>query len=99
MPSPTPESIRGTKSPYYTQFHFLMASLLEASKQYVAAISYCDSAIAHAPKSEGAKECHNLRGSITDPVIQMATSCLEAYPGQPSLQRMIGCFLLSKGRP
>lgn len=79
---------RGTKSPYYTQFHFLMASLLEASKQYVAAISYCDSAIAHAPKSEGAKECHNLRGSITDPVIQMATSCLEAYPGQPSLQRI-----------
>ncbi len=79
---------RGTKSPYYTKFHFLMASLLEASKQYVAAIGYCDSAIAHAPKSEGAKECHNLRGSITDPVIQMATQCLEAYPGQPSLQRV-----------
>ena len=79
---------RGTKSPYYTRFHSRMAALLDSRGQYVAAVSYCDSAIALAPKSEGAMQCHNLRGSITDPSIQMATSCLEAYPGRPSLQRV-----------
>ncbi len=79
---------RGTKSQYYTRFYFRMAALLNGRGQFDAAVSYCDSAIAFAPKSEGAMQCHNLRGLITDPSIQMTTGCLEAYPGQPSLQRV-----------
>ena len=79
---------RGTKSPYYTLLYQRAARWCNGKGDYVAALRYCDTAVALAPKSEGGIECANLANEIKQKRIDMETSSLMVVPGQPSLQRV-----------
>lgn len=82
---------RGTKSPYYTLLYLRAAKWCYINGyycDYVAALRYCDTAVALAPKSEGGIECANLANEIKQKRVDMETSSLMVVPGQPSLQRV-----------
>ncbi len=82
---------RGTKSPYYTLLYLRAAKWCYINGyycDYVAALRYCDTAVALAPKSEGGIECANLANEIKQKRVDMETSGLMVVPGQPSLQRV-----------
>lgn len=79
---------RGTKSPYYTLLYQRAAEWYRGNGDYLAALRYCDTAVALAPKSEGGIECANLANEIKQKRVSMETSSLWLIPGQPSLQRV-----------
>ena len=79
---------RGTKSPYYTLLYLRAAGWCNGKGEYVAALRYCDTAIALAPKSEGGVGCANLRNEILQKRIQMEVDGLVTAPDAPSLQRV-----------
>ena len=79
---------RGTKSPYYTLLYQRAARLCNGKGDYVAALRYCDTAVALAPKSEGGIACANLANEIKQKRVDMERGSLCVVPGQPSLQRV-----------
>lgn len=79
---------RGTKSPYYTLLYQRAAEWYRGNGDYLAALRYCDTAVALAPKSEGGIECANLANEIKQKRVDMERGSLMVVPGQPSLQRV-----------
>ena len=79
---------RGTKSPYYTLLYQRAAEWCNGNGDYLAALRYCDTAVALAPKSEGGIECANLANEIKQKRVDMERGSLWVVPGQPSLQRV-----------
>ncbi len=79
---------RGTKSPYYTLLYQRAAEWYRGNGDYLAALRYCDTAVALAPKSEGGIECANLANEIKQKRVDMEMGSLMVVPGQPSLQRV-----------
>lgn len=63
---------RWTGNEQLALFYEQLARYCEVDSDYLGAVAYCDSAIAHWPKSEGGINCANRKSGILTPVIEMS---------------------------
>lgn len=82
------DKYRSAQSPLRTMLYAFVANRLNNEGEYERAVNYCDTAIALAPKSEGAVECTNLREEIARVRIEVAAEGLTFAPSTKSLQRV-----------
>ena len=86
---------RGSKSVMLTDLYYAMALYLKREMRYVEAVTYCDSALALAPKSRGGANCANIKNELCAPSINIEggqASCI-VYPGRWSLNSLTYCNL------
>jgi len=82
------DKYRGTQSQYVTLLYHKMAQRRHAAGDYVAALAWCDSAIALFPKSEGGIDCANLREDILQIEFEVNGSLPEVMADRRSLQKV-----------
>ena len=82
------DKYRSAQSPLRTMLYANVAHRLNGEGEYERAGAYCDTAIALAPKSEGAVECVNLKNEILQVRIEVASEELTYAPSTKSLQRV-----------
>lgn len=83
------DKYRGSRNPQMTEFYNAMARYLEERERYAEAVSWCDSAIAHAPKSYGGVRSVSLKNRICAARINFQDRDESTvYPGQPSLHSL-----------
>ena len=63
---------RGTGNEQLAELYYRLADSYQVNSNYLAALTYCDSATARWPKSRGGVDCANLRWQIMQPGITVA---------------------------
>ena len=81
--------LRNSGSEQVASIYAFMANMLNWKHQYVAAMAYCDTAIARWPKTEGGVQCANIRSEITRPIINLDHQGQMVSPSQHSLQNIM----------
>ena len=86
---------RGSKSLMLTDLYYAMALYLKREMRYVEAVTYCDSALALAPKSRGGANCANIKNELCAPSINIegGQASSVVYPGRWSLNSLTYCNL------